>query len=292
LPQIWTIKIPGCPSTPELELGRRTLIMGVLNVTPDSFSDGGRHFSYEDAVNGALRMVEQGADIIDIGGESTRPGSDPVTIEDELRRVLPVIESVAPKIDAPVSIDTYKSRVAREALGAGASMVNDISGLRFDPEMPRVVAESGAPVAVMHIKGTPKDMQKNPQYADLIGEIIEYLEGSIEIASRAGVDREQIIVDPGIGFGKSHVQNLEIIRNLPAFRHLDRPVLMGVSRKAFIGTFTGGRPVTDRLMGSAAAVAASIIYGAHIMRVHDVAQMKEVVMITDAIREAANSSGI
>ncbi len=262
------------------------MIMGIVNVTPDSFSDGGALFAAKDAVEAACGMVESGADIIDIGGESTRPGADPVSLQAELDRVIPVIEAISNRIEAPVSIDTYKAKVATEALSAGASIINDISGLRFDPDMPAVAAKSGAPIIVMHIKGTPGDMQQNPQYTDLLGEIASYLKGSVEIAKTKDVDEEQIIFDPGIGFGKTHAQNLTIIRELNRIKRIGRPILMGVSRKAFIGTYSGGRPVTDRLFGTAGAVAASVLYGADIVRVHDVEEMKQVTMIADAIKAA------
>ncbi|RMG67998.1 MAG: dihydropteroate synthase, partial [Nitrospirae bacterium] len=203
--------------------------MGILNVTPDSFSDGGMYMDRQRAVEHALRMVEEGADIIDIGGESTRPGAEPVPLEEELRRTIPVIEAISEKVDVPISIDTYKAEVARRAIEAGATIVNDISGLRFDPEMASVVAEKGVALVIMHIKGTPRDMQKNPEYDDLFGEIIEYLRGSIEIAKKAGVPEERIVIDPGIGFGKKPEHNLQIINRLDRFSELGRPILVGPS---------------------------------------------------------------
>jgi len=259
-----------------------TTVMGILNVTPDSFSDGGLYFQKDIAVERALQMVRDGAHIIDVGGMSTRPGSEPVTEEEEIRRTVPVIEAIAGEIGVPVSIDTYRAGVAEKALKAGASIVNDISGLRYDPEMAAVAADAGAPVIVMHIKGTPSDMQKDPQYEALVPDILDYLRGSIRIADSAGIG--QIIVDPGIGFGKTFDQNLEIINRLDEFVLLGRPVLVGASRKAFLGDILDGAPQSGRLEGTAAVVAASIIKGAHIIRVHDVREMARVSRVTDAIK--------
>ncbi|MCK5505510.1 MAG: dihydropteroate synthase [Thermodesulfovibrionia bacterium] len=258
--------------------------MGILNITPDSFSDGGSFIKADTAVEHAINMVEEGADIIDIGGESTRPGSDAITVSEELERVIPVIEKLSGRIRVPISIDTYKAEVAQKAIDAGASIVNDISGLRFDPEMPGVVSRNEVSVVIMHIKGTPKNMQKNPIYGNLIKEIIEYLEESIAIAEKAGVHHEKIIVDPGIGFGKMFEDNLEIINRLSEFRRLGKPLLIGASRKAFIGEVLGDAPVGDRVEGTAAAVAISIMNGADIVRVHDVKEMKKVAKVSDAIK--------
>ena len=227
-----------------------------------------------------MEMVEHGADFLDIGGESTRPGADPVSEEEELRRVMPVIESLARRASVPISIDTYKSGIARRALGAGAVIVNDISGFHFDPEMAGVVAAMGASVILMHIRGTPGTMQKNPQYADVVSDICEYLSEGIRLAEEKGI--EQIIVDPGIGFGKTVEHNLEILRRLEEFHRLGYPILVGPSRKSFIGTILG-LPVEDRLEGTAAAVAASIMHRASIVRVHDVKPIKRVAAIADAI---------
>jgi len=258
--------------------------MGVLNVTPDSFSDGGRYFEKAAAIERVHRMVEKGADMIDIGGESTRPGSEPISTEEESRRTIPVIEAIASKVTVPISIDTWKSEVARRALDAGASMVNDISGLRFDPEMPRVVASYGVPVVIMHMKGKPKDMQQNPVYEALIPEIMDYLRAGIMMAKESGIAEDKIIIDPGIGFGKTFDHNLEIIHNLKEFTHLEKPILVGPSRKAFIGKILGDIPVTERLEGTAAAVAICIMNGAHIIRVHDVKEMVKVAEVVDAIK--------
>ncbi len=268
----------------EFDFSKRTYVMGILNVTPDSFSDGGKYFSLDSAIKHAMKMVEDGADIIDVGGESTRPGSEPVPVEEEVRRVIPVIKEIVKRVDVPVSIDTYKSEVARQALDNGASIVNDISGLRFDEKMADVVASYKASVVVMHIKGTPKTMQQNPTYDDVISEIYSYLSESVEIARRAGI--EQIIVDPGIGFGKRLIDNLEIIRRLREFKSLGYPVLIGVSRKSFIGNILN-LPVEERLEGTAGAVAVSVWNGANIVRVHDVKEMARVVKIVDAIKRIA-----
>lgn len=263
-----------------------TCIMGILNVTPDSFSDGGQFYDRSKAITHALSMAREGAHIIDIGGESTRPGSEPVSVEQEFDRVIPIIEELSGKIDIPISIDTYKSAVAERALKAGASIINDISGLRFDSNMAAVAAEHDAPLILMHIKGTPKDMQMEPVYDDLMGEITSYLEESISIAKSAGVAEERIIVDPGIGFGKTYEHNLQIIKELPLLRQLGRPVLIGVSRKAFIGNILGGREASERLMGTASAVAISVLNGANIVRVHNVKEMCDVVRVSDALTKS------
>jgi dihydropteroate synthase len=258
--------------------------MGVLNVTPDSFSDGSLYFNKDKAVQHALKLVEDGADIIDIGGESTRPGSEPISAEEEIRRTVPVIKAISKEIKTPISIDTYKSEVAMRALDAGASIVNDISGLRFDPEMPKVVAKYGVPAIIMHIKGRPKDMQQNPVYEALIPEIMDYLRISIRLANKFGIPDNKIIIDPGIGFGKTFEHNLEIIKNLKEFTILGKPVAIGVSRKAFIGKILGDVPPSERLEGTSAAVAISIFNGANIIRVHDVKEMSRVAKVADAIK--------
>jgi dihydropteroate synthase len=273
-----------------LNFAARTYVMGVVNVTPDSFSDGGFFFDTESAIRHANYLAEQGADILDIGGESTRPGAAALQLDEELRRIIPVIKSVAGQVRIPISIDTYKSKVARRALDAGASIVNDISGLRFDPGMPKVVAEYGVPAIAMHIKGTPEDMQKHPVYEALVPEIMDYMRGSIMLAGDAGVPEEHIIIDPGIGFGKTMVHNLEIIKNLKEFTLLGRPLAIGVSRKAFIGKLLGGVPPSERMEGTAAAVTASILNGANIVRVHDVTEMVKVARVADAIKRGKDLS--
>ncbi|MBI4685613.1 MAG: dihydropteroate synthase [Nitrospirae bacterium] len=266
------------------DFSQKTYIMGILNVTPDSFSDGGRYFDKSLAIKRAYEMVENGADIIDIGGESTRPGSESVPIEEEINRTIPVIETIAKKIKVPISIDTYKAEVAKRALDAGALIVNDISGLRFDPEMPKVISQYKIPVVIMHIKGTPKNMQVNPVYEALIPEIMDYLRISIRLALKFGIPEERIIIDPGIGFGKTFEHNLEIINRLREFALLEKPILIGPSRKAFIGKIFGDAPVTERLEGTAAAVAISVFNGANIVRVHDVKEMARVIKTADAIK--------
>ncbi|MFA5352985.1 MAG: dihydropteroate synthase [Thermodesulfovibrionales bacterium] len=266
--------------------------MAVLNVTPDSFSDGGLFFDKSRAVEQAHRLVEEGADILDIGGESTRPGSDPVSSEEELRRTIPVIEAIAGEIPVPISIDTYKADVAERALEAGAAMVNDISGLRFDPEMAGVVARYAVPLCVMHTGGRPKEMQQNPQYEALIPEVLASLRESVRMAEDAGIASDKIIIDPGIGFGKTFLHNLEIIRNLREFTALGRPILMGVSRKAFIGKILGDLPAGERIEGTAAAVAIAIFNGANIVRVHDLKEMARVARVADAITQARMPGGM
>jgi dihydropteroate synthase len=269
-------------STRILDLSSRTHLMGILNVTPDSFSDGGEFFKYDDAVRQGIKMAEEGADMIDVGGESTRPGSDPVTIEEELSRVIPVIEALSKEIDIPISIDTYKSQIAKKALDAGAEMINDISALRFDPHMKKIASEYQVPIVLMHIKGTPKNMQENPYYDDVIEEITEYLQESIQLAKEAGIQKENIIIDPGIGFGKRLEDNLNILKNLKKFSILDCPILVGTSRKSFIGKILD-LPVEERLEGSLAALAVSIMNGANIVRVHDVKESKRVIRLVDAV---------
>jgi dihydropteroate synthase len=223
--------------------------------------------------------------MLDIGGESTRPGSEPVSLDEELRRTLPVIEALADKLRVPISIDTYKATVAAKALEAGASMVNDISGLRFDPDMPEVISRFKVPVVIMHIKGKPKDMQVNPAYEALVPEIMDYFRNSIQLAVKSGVPEDMIILDPGIGFGKTFEHNLEIINNLDRFSLLEKPILLGPSRKAFLGKILGGLPAGERLEGTAASVAIAIIKGAHIVRVHDVKEMARVARVADAIKQ-------
>lgn len=261
----------------------RTLVMGILNVTPDSFSDGGLYLNTDSAVEHALEMLKEGADIVDVGGESTRPGAEPVPADEELRRVLPVIERLAAETDVPISIDTYKSSVAREALKAGACIVNDISGLRFDPEIAPAAAEADAYLVIMHSIHTPATMQVNPQYDDVVGEVKAFLERQSSAAQQSGVPRDKIIVDPGIGFGKTVEHNLELLRRLPDLAQLGYPILVGVSRKSFIGAVLGGLPPSERLEGTIAAVALSIAGGARIVRVHDVGPVAKAVRVADAI---------
>ncbi len=264
-----------------IEFGKRTYLMGILNVTPDSFSDGGRFFDQTDAVLHAFQMVKDGADIIDIGGESTRPGAETVSLDEELRRVVPVIRKIRQKSNVPISIDTYKSTVAAEAINAGANIVNDISGLHFDNKMADAIAGCGASVVIMHIKGTPKDMQVNPHYSDVVKEVYDYLAEAVDRARKKGI--KQVLIDPGIGFGKTVEHNLELICRLHEFHSIGVPILIGVSRKSFIGKILE-TAVEARLEGTAAAVTASIIHGADIIRVHDVREMRRVALVADAIR--------
>lgn len=266
----------------ELDLSSRTHLMGVLNVTPDSFSDGDKFFKLEDAVEQGVKMAEEGADIIDVGGESTRPGSDPLPLEEELSRVIPVIRTLSEETHVPLSIDTYKAEVARQALDAGAQMINDISALRFDPKMKEIVKEYDVPIVLMHIKGTPKHMQKDPCYEDVIGEITEYLNQSIKMVQDSGMDKQKIIIDPGIGFGKRLEDNLNILKSLKKFSILRCPILVGCSRKSFIGKILD-LPVEERLEGSLAALAVALMNGANMVRVHDVKESRRVARMVDAI---------
>lgn len=265
-----------------LRLGPKTLIMGVLNLTPDSFSDGGKFTNKNSALAHAIKMIEDGADIIDVGGESTRPGSEEVSAEEELQRVIPVIEGIRAESNIPISIDTYKAKVAAESIWAGANIINDISGCTFDPEMPSLAANTNTPIIIMHIKGTPKDMQQEPRYENVVEEIKLYLENQIDLLKKAGLPVSQIIVDPGIGFGKTTEHNLMIMKHLDKFTELNHPIMMGASRKSVIGDVLE-LPVDKRMFGTAATVAAGIMKGAHIIRVHDVAEMKQVATMTDAI---------
>ena len=270
--------------------GRRTLVMGILNITPDSFSDGGLFAKVEAAVEHAERMIVEGADIIDVGGESSRPGAEPVSVEVEMDRVLPVIEKLAKATEIPISIDTYRSSVARKALDVGASIVNDISALRDDADMASVVAEAGVPVILMHMKGTPKDMQADPHYDCVISEIISFLRTRIHAAVDAGISPDHIIIDPGIGFGKTVAHNLEIIRRLRDFKSLEKTILIGTSRKSFIGKILGLQ-TDDRLEGTAATVTTAINNGVDIVRIHDVKEMVRVVRMTDAIVRGGQNIG-
>ncbi len=266
----------------EYDLSKRTLIMGVVNVTPDSFSDGGRFTDTSTAIEHALRLEEDGADILDIGGESTRPGSDFITLEEELNRVMPVIEGVLERAGVPVSIDTTKAEVARQALRAGCAMVNEISALRLDEEMLPLLVNSGVPFCLMHMQGMPKDMQVEPHYDDVIGEISAFLRERAEVAEEAGADPSNIMIDPGIGFGKTLKHNLEILRRLRELRSLGYTLVLGTSRKSFIGKILD-LPEDERVEGTAASVALGICEGADIVRVHDVREMARVARVADAI---------
>jgi dihydropteroate synthase len=266
-----------------LDLDERTHVMGVLNVTPDSFSDGGRYFGSDRAVEHGLQMARDGADIVDVGGESTRPYAKRLTCSEEMDRVIPVIEALKRELSIPISIDTYKSEVAQGCLNAGASIINDISALRFDPHMASVAAQGDVPLILMHMKGTPENMQENPLYHDLISEISEFLKDAIDRCVAAGVREDLILVDPGIGFGKTFDHNLAVIKELSRFKSLGRPILLGTSNKAFIGHILG-KGVSERETGSMATVAAGVMNGAHIVRVHNVKKTVETVRVIDAIR--------
>lgn len=272
----------------QLAFGQRTLIMGVLNVTPDSFSEGGRYFEVDSAIAHAKGMVKEGAGIIDIGGESSRPGALPVSADDELARVLPVVEGLVSEISVPISIDTYKAHVAHRVLEEGAHIVNDITALRGDSDMARVVSETHAGLILMHMKGNPRTMQQSPTYQNVISEILSFFQERIGEAEKKGIQPDQILIDPGIGFGKTTEHNLEILRQLRDFQSLNKPILIGTSKKSFIGK-TLGLPVDDRMEGTAATVAWAIAHGADVVRVHDVKAMCRVAQMTDAIYRHADS---
>ncbi len=269
-----------------LAYGERTLIMGVLNVTPDSFSDGGQFFDVDRAVTRAEKMIAEGADILDVGGESTRPGSAPVSIEEEIRRVVPVVEALARSATVPLSVDTTKAGVARATLAAGAEIINDISGLRFDPSLADEAARTGAGLVLMHSRGTHETMHALPPVADIMREVTASLRHSVAEAERRGVERSRIVIDPGIGFGKSHEQNIELVARLDVFAasFTDFPILVGTSRKRFIGALLGDAPVDERLHGTMASVTAAVLRGAHIVRVHDVRAAVETVRVADAFK--------
>jgi dihydropteroate synthase len=266
-----------------LDLHKRTHIMAVLNVTPDSFSDGGRYFQHDRALARGHEMAREGADIIDVGGESTRPYSKTLSIAEEMDRVMPVVEALSQDLSVPVSIDTTKSEVAREAVRVGASMINDISALRFDPLMAETAARAGVPVILMHMRGTPGTMQDNPTYDDLLGEIIGFLKDAVDRSVRAGIREDLIVLDPGIGFGKTFDHNLQIIKELSRLQALGKPILIGTSNKAFIGHILDKEP-HERSTGTMATLACAVLNGANIVRVHDVPKAVETVKIADAIK--------
>ena len=269
------------------EWGKRTYLMGVLNITPDSFSDGGDFNTIESALAQAENMVKSGVDIIDIGGQSTRPGAAEISLAEEIDRVIPVIQMLRQKAEIfgsiPISVDTTRADVASSAVAAGADIINDISGATFDPEMLSTVAKLAVPIVLMHLRGTPQTMQKLTDYRDLIGEIGEFLESRIAAAVAAGIDKSQIVIDPGIGFAKTYSQNLEILRELPKFRSLNCPILVGVSRKSFIGQILNQPLAKQRVWGTAAACTGAIANSADILRVHDVREMHDVCQVADAI---------
>lgn len=264
-------------------MSRRTAVMGIVNVTPDSFADGGRYLDSEKAIAHGIALASQGADIIDIGGESTRPGARPVSAGEEMGRVLPVIRGLRRALSIPISIDTTKADVARAAVDEGADMVNDISALRFDPAMAPLVAAAKLPVVLMHMLGTPRTMQQSPRYQDVVEEVKEFLRRRIRFALEAGVSAERIIIDPGIGFGKNLDHNLALLRGLPSFASLGQPLLVGPSRKTFVGKLLDAGP-EERLEGSLAAAVAAVLAGANIIRTHDVKESRRAIRIADALR--------
>jgi dihydropteroate synthase len=268
-----------------LALGDRTLVMGVLNVTPDSFSDGGKFLDANAAVERALEMEQAGADIIDIGGESTRPGAESISASEEMRRIIPVLERLHGKLKIPVSVDTSKSEVAEAASFQGAEILNDVTALRADPRLAEVAAHKRLPLVLMHMRGDPRTMQKAPFARDVLRDVATGLRRAVALARRAGVAKSQIVLDPGIGFGKSAAQNYELLQNLPELARLGFPLLAGTSRKSFLAKAPGAVPDADRIWGTAATVAASILGGAHIVRVHDVAEMVQVARVADAIAD-------
>jgi dihydropteroate synthase len=275
-----------------LELGERTLIMGILNVTPDSFYDGGRYPDAQLAVERAFELEQAGADILDIGGESTRPGADPISADEEIARVLPVLDGLQGKLRIPISLDTQKAIVAAAGLKAGVEIINDVSGLRADPELADLVKSQGAALVLMHMRGSPRSMHKGPFARDVMRDIAQGLRASIAIARRAGIPKSKLLLDPGIGFGKNYLQNFEVLARLPELARLGYPLVAGVSRKTFIGWALGGKgqvwPVEKRQWGTAAAVTAAILNGAHVVRVHDVSEMWQVARIADLVLSAAS----
>jgi dihydropteroate synthase len=266
-----------------MDARRRTLLIGIINVTPDSFYDGGKRLDPDKAVADGIGLVEAGADVIDIGGESTRPGARAVSVEEELQRVLPVIRGLRQNVNVPISIDTYKAQVAQAALSEGADIVNDISALRFDPQMAVLVAAEKVPVVIMHMQGTPQTMQAEPCYNNVLREVQDFLTTQVHFAIEAGVERGNIIIDPGIGFGKTLDHNLTLLRGLPVLASMGQPLLVGASRKTFIGKILGVEP-EQRLEGSLAAAIAAVFGGAHILRVHDVKETRKAIRVADAIR--------
>ena len=280
----YTLRIPGGR---DLQLGDRTLVMGIFNVTPDSFADGGARLDPGHALDAALALESAGADIVDVGGESTRPGAAPLSAADEIARVLPVLQRLVPRLRVPVSIDTYKAAVARQALDQGAALINDISALRYDPDLAEVAAAAGVPVVLMHTRGRSQDMYREARYDDVAGEVVDELADAIDRATGAGVSRDQLIIDPGLGFAKQATHTFAALANLEALAVLDRPILVGPSRKSFLQGALGERPPAEREWGTAAAVTAAVLVGAHIVRVHGVREMVQVVRVADRVRAHA-----
>ena len=267
-----------------LELGEKTVVCGILNITPDSFFDGGLYNNKRKAIERARQLVHEGAEMLDIGGASSRPGADPVAADEERKRIMPVLEALVDEVDILISVDTYRSQIAKEALEIGVDIINDITSLGEDPDMAYVVAESGAGMVLMHMQGSPSTMQKNPKYDDVIAEISSFLQEAFNTAAASGIDKDKIAIDPGIGFGKRPEHNLEIIRRLSELRDLGQPIFIGVSRKSIIGDVLN-LPLDERIEGTAALVACSIMNGANIVRVHDVKYMSRVARMADAIRK-------
>ena len=284
----YTLRLPGGRT---LDLGMRTLVMGIVNVTPDSFADDSVTLDAGRAADRAHALEEAGADLLDVGGESTRPGADPVPAHEEMRRILPVLDRLAGCVRVPISVDTYKGEVARAALDHGAAMINDVSGLATGPALAIAAAAAGAPVLLMHNRGPSREMYRHARYGDVAAEVTSELHAIVDRAVAAGVAREQIVIDPGLGFAKRAEATLAALANLPSLRRLDRPILVGPSRKSFLATALGGRGASEREWGTAAAVAAAVCLGAHVVRVHDVAAHVDVVRVADAIRAAAGPIG-
>ena len=282
----FTLRLP----SRKLVLGERTLIMGVLNLTPDSFSDGGQFLDARSAIEHAFQMERAGADLLDVGGESTRPGSRGVSAQQELQRILPVLNQLRGRLKIPISIDTQKAEVAEAAAEAGAEIINDVSALRSDPELAEIARRRRLPMILLHMRGAPRTMQQGPFARDVLRDVTRGLREALTRAKRLGIAKSQIILDPGIGFGKNYVQNFELLARLPELARLGFPLLVGTSRKAFIGHALGKIPAEQRISGTAATVAASILGGAHIVRVHDVAEMAQVAKIADAIANAARKN--
>jgi len=279
---------PVPPCHPHLRLDQAPLLMGVLNLTPDSFSDGGMHKDLDSAVMAGLEMVARGAALVDVGGESTRPGSEPVYEQDEIQRVMPVVQALARSLPGRISIDTYKARVAADALAAGAFMVNDISALRMDRDMVAVVRDAGCPVVLMHMQGRPRDMQEDPAYSDVVEEVYAFFLERLNWAVDMGLSEENLLIDPGIGFGKTKDHNLALLRNLEAFRSLGRPIVVGTSRKRFIGEILGLDDPQQRDTATAATTSLAVMSGAHVLRVHEIEGNREAAIMARAIRMAAN----
>ena len=280
----YALRLPGGRT---LNLGDRTLVMGIINVTPDSFADGGAYLDPDRALDAALEIEAEGADIVDVGGESTRPGAAELSAAEEVDRVVPVLRRLAPRLRVPISIDTQKAEVARQALDHGAALINDVSALSYDPDLAAVAAAAGVPVVLMHTRGRSRDMYRDAQYDDVVREVVDELAKAVKRATAAGISRDQVIIDPGLGFAKKSSQTFTVLAHLGSLAVLDRPILVGPSRKSFLQDELGERSPTEREWGTAAAVSAAILLGAHIVRVHGVREMTQVVRVTDRVRSEA-----